>query len=178
MKRNDIYQYLNLYKNLFGDNIYLKSNSGFKDFIKVVGNPESSIVFIIEYKSKADLNNFKLNQLLNKMLSSINVSKEDVCVLNLLVPQGKTQLELSKYKIDIKNQLINMKSNLVVALGEVSLISVFNTKKIMNLRQKILNYNEMDLLVTYHPADLLENPDLKRYAWEDFKLIRDKYINV
>jgi DNA polymerase len=90
-----------------------------------------------------------------------------------------TQLELDKYRIDIKKKLISMKPNLIVSLGAVSLISIFNVeKKIMNMRQKIFDYNKIDFLVTYHPKNLLDNLDLKKYAWEDFKLIRDKYINV
>jgi len=30
--------------------------------------------------------------------------------------------------------------------------------------------------VTYHPAALLRNPNFKKPAWEDFQLIRDKYL--
>ncbi|MDP6570879.1 MAG: uracil-DNA glycosylase, partial [Candidatus Marinimicrobia bacterium] len=29
---------------------------------------------------------------------------------------------------------------------------------------------------TYHPAALLRNPNFKRPAWEDFQMIRDKYL--
>jgi len=31
-------------------------------------------------------------------------------------------------------------------------------------------------LYTYHPKDLVENENLKKYAWDDFKFIRDKYL--
>jgi len=181
LKKNDIYQYLNLYKDLFGDNIYLKSNRNFNNIVEASGNPKSNIVFISEYRNVKDLRDPQIKQLLDKMLSSINLSRQDIYILNILVSDNKknTQLELDKYRIDIKNQLVSMKPNLIVALGVVSLVSIFNVeKKIMNMRQKILDYHEIDFLVTYHPANLLDDLDLKKYAWEDFKLIRDKYINV
>tara|TARA_X000001036_G_C20542534_1_gene750925 strand:- start:297 stop:842 length:546 start_codon:yes stop_codon:yes gene_type:complete len=181
LKKNDIYQYLNLYKDLFGDNIYLKSDTNFKNIVEVSGNSKSGIVFISEYKNKEDLRNPEMIQLLDKMLSSINLSRQDVCIFNILLPDNKTstRLEFDKYKIDIKMRLMNIKPNLIVALGIISLISIFNVeKKIMSMRQQIFNYNEVDFLVTYNPKDLLGNLDLKKYAWEDFKLIRDKYINA
>ena len=31
---------------------------------------------------------------------------------------------------------------------------------------------------TYHPAALLRDPDKKRPAWEDFKAIRDKLMEL
>jgi len=34
-------------------------------------------------------------------------------------------------------------------------------------------YHEIPVLVTYHPAALLRNPNLKKDAWEDFKRLRD-----
>jgi len=32
-------------------------------------------------------------------------------------------------------------------------------------------YNEVPLIVTYHPAALLRNPQWKKSAWEDLKKI-------
>ena len=45
------------------------------------------------------------------------------------------------------------------------------------MRNKIHKYENIDLIVTYHPAALLRNPNFKKPTWEDFKLIRNKYIN-
>ena len=45
------------------------------------------------------------------------------------------------------------------------------------MRKNIFDYGGRDFLVTYHPAALLRNPNFKKFAWEDFKLIRDKYLN-
>ena len=58
-------------------------------------------------------------------------------------------------------------------------MTILRTKEsLTNMRNKIFDYEGVDFLVTYHPAALLRNPNFKKYAWEDFKLIRDKYSNA
>jgi DNA polymerase len=44
-----------------------------------------------------------------------------------------------------------------------------------NLRGKIHDYHGIRTLVTYHPAALLRNPEWKKYAWDDVKLLRNLY---
>ena len=44
-------------------------------------------------------------------------------------------------------------------------------------RNKIHKYQDIDLIVTYHPKNLLSSPEFKRPTWEDFKYIRDKYLD-
>ena len=46
-----------------------------------------------------------------------------------------------------------------------------------NMRNKIHKYENIDLLVTYHPAALLRNPNFKGAAWEDFKFIKKEYLD-
>ena len=56
------------------------------------------------------------------------------------------------------------------------LTKIFNTDFSIYLRNQVFHYEGIDLLVTYHPAALLRNPNFKKSAWEDFQLIRDKYL--
>ena len=49
-------------------------------------------------------------------------------------------------------------------------------KSLKDLRNQQFKYADIDLLVTYHPAALLRNPNYKKPAWEDFKFSRDKYL--
>ena len=75
-----------------------------------------------------------------------------------------------------KKFVINPK--LIVALGRITACTILKTNEsLKNLRNQIFTYAGIDLLVTYHPAALLRNPSFKKFAWEDFKLIRDKYLN-
>jgi DNA polymerase len=41
------------------------------------------------------------------------------------------------------------------------------------MRETLHDYHGTPLLVTYHPAALLRNSNLKKYAWADFQFIRD-----
>ena len=50
-------------------------------------------------------------------------------------------------------------------------------KSISELNKKVHDYVGIDLLVTYHPEAILKNPKLKQPTWEDFKNIRDNYLN-
>ena len=45
------------------------------------------------------------------------------------------------------------------------------------MRKKIHNYGGIPLIVTFHPAALLRNPNLKKEAWEDFKWVQN-YIHI
>ncbi len=44
-----------------------------------------------------------------------------------------------------------------------------------SLRGTFQDYHGLPLLVTYHPAALLRNPQWKRPTWEDVKLLRTRY---
>ncbi len=218
MKKNDIYKYLNLYRDLYGDNIYLDSNvsenmpidksnkldeylNSIKDCLECplgktrknivlgMGNPNADIVFVGEAPGKEeDLQGLpfvgRSGKLLDKMLISINLSRDDVYILNVLKcrpPENRdpSKMEIEKCEPYLKKQLKIIKPKLIVALGRISAMTILRTKdSLTNMRNQIFDYEGIDFLVTYHPAALLRNPNFKKYAWEDFKLIRDKYSNV
>ena len=217
LKKNDIYKYLTLYRDLYGDNIYLDSNvsenmpidksnkldeylNSIKDCLECplgktrknivlgMGNPNADIVFVGEAPGKQeDLQGLpfvgRSGKLLDKMLSSINLSRDDVYILNVLKcrpPDNRnpSHREIEKCEPYLKRQLKIIKPKLIVALGRISAMTILRTKEsLTNMRNQIFDYEGIDFLVTYHPAALLRNPNFKKYAWEDFKLIRDKYIN-
>ena len=43
------------------------------------------------------------------------------------------------------------------------------------LRGRFHDYHGFPVLVTYHPAALLRNPNWKRPTWEDVQLLRKRY---
>jgi len=218
LKKNDIHKYLNLYRDLYGDNIYLDSNvsedmpidksnkldeylNSIKDCLECplgktrknivlgMGDPNADIVFVGEAPGKQeDLQVLpfvgRSGKLLDKMLSAINLSRDDVYILNVLKcrpPDNRnpSKIEIEKCEPYLKKQLKIIKPKLIVALGRISAMTILRTKEsLTNMRNQIFDYEGIDFLVTYHPAALLRNPNFKKYAWEDFKLIRDKYSNV
>jgi uracil-DNA glycosylase family 4 len=45
-------------------------------------------------------------------------------------------------------------------------------KSLGELRGKVHTYNGIPLIVTYHPAALLRNPNWKKPAWDDVRIAR------
>ena len=122
-------------------------------------------------------------KLLDKILEAINLNRKKVFILNVLKcrppenrdPKPQEILECEPY---LKKQLQLINPKLIVALGRIAAMTLLRTKdSLTNMRNKIHKYENIDLIVTYHPAALLRNPNFKKPTWEDFKLIRDKYIN-
>ena len=38
-------------------------------------------------------------------------------------------------------------------------------------------YKDIDVVITYNPCELIENPVLKKSCWNDFKNFKNKYFN-
>ena len=158
------------------------------NFVFGVGNPESDIVFVGEAPGKnEDLEGEPFvgrgGKLLDKILEAINVTRKDVYILNVLKcrpPENRdpSNDEIEKCEPYLKKQLKIIKPKLIVALGRISAMTLLKTKdSLTDMRNTIHKYEGIDLMVTYHPAAILRNPNFKRPTWDDFKYIRDNYLN-
>ncbi len=158
-----------------------------QNFVFGVGNPKADIVFVGEAPGeKEDLQGIpfvgRAGKLLDKILAAIELTRKDVYICNVLKcrpPNNRDPLpsEVEKCEPYLIKQLHLINPKLIVALGRIAACTMLNTKEsLKNLRNQIFTYAQIDLLVTYHPAALLRNPNFKQPAWEDFQLIRDKYL--
>ena len=157
------------------------------NFVFGVGNPKADIVFVGEAPGeKEDLEGEpfvgRAGKLLDKILTAIDLSRNEVYICNVLKcrpPKNRDPIpsEVEKCEPYLINQLHLISPKLIVALGRISACTLLKTKEsLKNLRNQIFNYAGIDLMVTYHPAALLRNPNFKKPAWEDFQFIRDKYL--
>ena len=82
-------------------------------------------------------------------------------------------------KIDFNKLFSSSKPELIIAMGDLVAKSFVDKKdkSFDKYRNKIHKYQDIDLIVTYHPKNLLSSPEFKRPTWEDFKYIRDKYLD-
>ncbi len=165
--------------------LFSESKSGFNFGM---GNANSKIVFITASKGAEEDGNSNFlssesGQLFDKILSAINLSREDVYISNLLDYTLSTDNELDQLEYNIcephfNQQLQIINPTLIVAMGEdVGNKLLKMNKSISELNKKVHDYEGIDLLVTYHPEAILKNPKLKQPTWEDFKNIRDNYLN-
>ena len=117
-------------------------------------------------------------QLLTKILAAINLSRDDVFVVNVLKhrpPGNRNPLpeEVTACSPYLVRQIELVKPKVILALGTFASQTLLETKTtIGKLRGQIHRYYGVPLVVTYHPAALLRNPSWKRPTWEDVQLAR------
>ena len=75
----------------------------------------------------------------------------------------------------LKRQISIVNPKVIVLLGAVPLLYLFNLKGIMKLRGRWLDYNGIPVMPTYHPAFLLRQAQAKRDAWEDLKQVMRRF---
>ena len=119
----------------------------------------------------------RAGKLLDKILSSIKMDRhKNVYICNVLKcrpPQNRDPLpnEVEKCEPYLLHQINLIKPKLIVALGRISgttLLRVDDTLK--SMRGRLHDYHGTPLLVTYHPAALLRNSNLKSIPGKTFNL--------
>jgi uracil-DNA glycosylase len=117
-------------------------------------------------------------QLLTKILQAVNLTREDVFILNVLKhrpPGNRNPLpeEVSACRPYLVRQVELVAPKVILALGTFAAQSLLETKlSIGKLRGSVHRYHGIPVIVTYHPAALLRNPAWKRPTWEDVQLAR------
>lgn len=153
------------------------------------GNSQASIMIIGEAPG-ADEDRLgkpfvgRSGQLLDKMLKSINLSREDVYITNILPwrPPGNrtpTDGEIAVCLPFLKRQIDLIKPDFILLLGGSAANAILdNNEPISRLRGRWLEYTtsskeKISSLATFHPAFLLRNGAQKAKAWSDFlKLLK------
>ena len=128
-------------------------------------------------------------QLLNKMLSAINIDRKEVYITNVIPwrpPKNRTPSneEILQCLPFLQKHIELIKPRFIVLLGAVAAKSVLSTPLgIAKLRGYWHEYKSLYLnksipcLVTYHPAFLLRSPGFKKTAWEDLQQLQKKIKN-
>ena len=127
----------------------------------------------------------KAGQLLDKMLSSIKLSRTTNCFIANVVkcrpPQNRDPYpeETAVCRDFLQRQILVLKPKFILLVGNVAAHTVIkSTVGVGKIHGKFFDYKTGDLtiplLVTYHPSALLHNEDYKRPAWEDLKLLKSK----
>lgn len=117
----------------------------------------------------------RAGQLLTAMLSAVGVQREQVYIANILKcrpPQNRNPdyAEMEACTPYLARQIALIQPQLIIALGRFAVQYLLDSKEsIARLRGGSHLYQNIPLLVTYHPAYLLRNPADKAKAWEDLQ---------
>ena len=129
-------------------------------------------------------------QLLTKMLTAIELQREDVYITNVVKcrpPGNRNPLppEVGACKGYLERQLLLLKPRIICTLGSVAMRTFLDTKDgITKIHGRWFVYNasigpnDSMLIPTFHPAYLLRNPNMKRAAWEDLKILKAAYDKI
>ena len=169
------------------DNCDLKNNA--KKMVFSDGNIKSQIMIVGEGPGEKEDEIGKpfvgdAGNLLNKMLSAININRESVYITNVVnfrPPNNRkpTSAEINRYSIYLREHILIINPKILIVMGSTAMEAlVGNNIKISKDRGKwkeiIIKNKTFTSIVTFHPAYLLRQPDQKKYSWSDLKEIRKK----
>ena len=121
----------------------------------------------------------RAGELLNKIIQSIGLKREDVLVgnVNRCRPPGNrtpTLPEAHTCRPFLKREIAIVRPKVIVVLGNTATQNLLDTKVgITKLRGEFQDYFGISVMPTFHPAYLLRDPSKKREVWEDMKKVRD-----
>jgi len=150
------------------------------------GNPNARIMLVGEAPGREEDIQGKVfvgaaGQLLTKILAAINLKRDDVYIGNIIKcrpPQNRNpnQEEQDTCAEYLMKQIDIIQPHYILALGRIA--GQYLTGKSLSMRElrgNVFSFKGASLMVTYHPAALLRNPELKRPTWEDVQKFQKLY---
>jgi DNA polymerase len=156
------------------------------NFVFGVGNPDADVMVVGEgpgADEDAQGEPFvgRAGKLLNDILKAINFKREEVYIANVVKsrPPGNrtpTAEEMEACIPYLKKQIELIKPKLILCLGLTAAQGLLKKRdSLTKLRGQLFEYHGAKVMVTYHPAALLRNPNWKRPCWEDVQKFRQLY---
>jgi DNA polymerase len=158
-------------------------------FVFGVGKPGAGVMVIGEAPgadedAKGEPFVGRAGQLLNKILAAVSFEREEVFIANILKcrPPNNRRPEASEVEQCepyLWKQIELVQPKIILCLGLTAAQTLLKSKESLGvLREKVQTYRGIPLVVTYHPAALLRNPNWKRPTWEDMQKFRKMYDDM
>jgi len=118
----------------------------------------------------------RAGELLTKILEAIKLPREQVFICNVVKcrpPENRLPQydEIAACLPYLYRQIELVKPKVILAMGGTAAQSVLNTKQSLgSLRNQVHRFRGTPVIVTYHPAALLRNPNWKRPTWDDVRI--------
>lgn len=117
----------------------------------------------------------RAGQLLNAMLLAIGLERSQVFIANVLKcrppgnrdPRPEEALQCEPY---LRRQVALVKPKVIMAVGRVAAQNLLKSQEAVGrMRGRDYRFDDIPLVVTYHPAYLLRSPHHKSRAWQDLQ---------
>ncbi len=153
------------------------------------GNHEAKVMFVGEGPGRNEDRQGRpfvgaAGQLLDKILASIDLSRAEVYITNVVkcrppknrMPTSEEILSCKPY-LDAQIRVIN--PAIIVCLGALATKTLIDKDaKITKIRGRWHEKDGILYMPTFHPAALLRDPSKKRPVWEDMKKIKEALNNL
>ena len=123
-------------------------------------------------------------KLLDKMLESINLNRQKVYISNIVnyrPPDNRrpTDNEIARYLPYVRKHIETINPKILVLLGSTALNSLIGNEEVISKARGKWIEREIGtikpwIIISFHPAFLMRQPQQKKLAWIDLKMIRDK----
>jgi len=118
----------------------------------------------------------KAGELLTKILAAIGLERERVYICNVVKcrpPENRTPQydEIAACVPYLFRQIELLAPTVILAMGNTAAQTLLNTKQSLGaLRGRVHRFRGIPVIVTYHPAALLRNPNWKKPTWDDVRI--------
>jgi uracil-DNA glycosylase len=148
-----------------------------------VGNPNADLMIIGEAPgANEDLQGEpfvgRAGRLLNEMLKAIDLDRDSIFIANVLKCRPPKNRDPQRSEVNtctpfLKQQIALIKPKLLVAVGRIAAQFLLDCDTpLKKLRGETHAYENIPLLITYHPAYLLRAPREKAKSYVDFLRIQ------
>jgi len=153
------------------------------------GNISSKIMFIGEGPgAQEDAEGIpfvgRAGKLLDKMLESIKLNRSKIYISNVVnyrppLNRRPTEIEIKRYLPFLKEHIEIINPKILVLLGSTALNTLIGKEVVISkargkwIQKKIGSINPW-IIASFHPAFLMRQPEQKKFAWIDLKMIREK----
>jgi len=126
----------------------------------------------------------RAGKLLDKMLNSIKLDRRKVYISNVVnyrPPENRkpTEEEIQRYLPYLITHIEIINPKILVLLGSTALNALIGNEEVISkargkwFEKKIGEINTW-IIASFHPAFLMRQPEQKKLAWIDLKMIREK----
>ncbi len=120
----------------------------------------------------------RAGELLTEILAAIDLPRERVFICNIVKcrpPENRAPQpdEIEACVPYLYRQLEIIRPAVILAMGGTAAETLLNTKQpLTSLRNRVHQFRGIPVIVTYHPAALLRNPNWKKPTWDDVRIAR------
>lgn len=127
----------------------------------------------------------KAGVLLDRMLAAIGLDRKTNCYIANIVkcrpPENRNPMpdEQAACFSFLETQIHILKPKIILCMGKIAIEKITGQTISINAQHgEFFDYNGIPVMPTYHPSALLRNEELKRPAWEDLKLFKNRLDGI